>query len=161
MERYSRGLVPSDPRSLSRALDFEFLKLERSLDSIIGAGGSGISVGSGGIELTVTAGAPLGGNRAVYIASDGLAYYADQANATARFTCGVTTAAAAMGNPVTILIEGVMTEPTWSWTTGDVVWLGATGLLTQVVPTVDYLFQVGTPAGPTKLRIEPHFIAKI
>lgn len=112
----------------------------------------------GGLTIVRTAGEALGGHRAAYVAGDGLIYHANP-NSTARFTIGVTTGAAALGADVTIQCEGVIIEPSWSWSGSEVVWLAANGVLTQVVPTTGTALQVGIPAGPTALRIEPELIA--
>lgn len=110
--------------------------------------------------VTFEAGEALGGHRAVYIADDDLAYHANP-NATARFTIGVTTGSASLGTDTEIQCDGVMTELSWSWAGTEVVWLAANGQLTQVVPTTGTAFQVGVPAGPTSLRLEPEVIAKL
>lgn len=114
-----------------------------------------------GLVISRTAGAALGGHRAVYVLlSDGKAYYANP-DATARFTIGITTGAASSGAPVSIQCDGVMVEPSWSWSGSEVVWLGANGTLTQTVPTSGTAFQIGVPTGPTSLRLEPELIAKL
>ena len=156
---YTRGSRPSRVESLPAYLDHEFLSIQRAFGNLPSAaiGGGGVSSDS----LIITAGEALGGDRAVYVAADGKAYYADQSNATARLVCGVTTGAAASGAAVTVRIQSTLVEPTWAWTVSDIVWLSTTGLLTQTVPTSGYLVQVGVPVGPTQLRIEPQFIAKI
>lgn len=120
------------------------------------------TLGIGGENtLVAIAGDALGGQVAVYLAGDGKAYKADKTSALSRLVVGVTTGAAVLGAPATIQIGGIMTEGSWSWLGTEVVWLGVSGLLTQTIPSTDYLVQVGVPAGPTKLRIEPQLIAKV
>ena len=109
--------------------------------------------------FTATAGEALGGNRVVYIAGDGKAYHANP-DATSLLVSGLSKGAAALGAVVTIQLEGIFTEPTWTWSAAP-VFLSTTGLLTQTVPTSGYCFQVGTPVGPTSIRIEPRLIARI
>jgi hypothetical protein len=113
-----------------------------------------------GDSLTVTAGQALGGHRAVYIAADGKAYYAAP-DATSRLTIGITTGAASLSAPVTIQTGGEVDEPSWTWAATGPVWLAASGQLTQILPTTGYLFQVGIPMGPTRLRIEPQLVAQL
>jgi hypothetical protein len=110
--------------------------------------------------LTAIAGEALGGHRAVYIAADGKAYYAGPTT-HARLCSGITTGAASIGTTATIQTDGEIIEPSWSWIDSEVVWLAATGLLTQTVPTTGMAFQVGVPMGPTRLRIEPQIIAQL
>lgn len=113
-----------------------------------------------GATIARVAGEALGGNRAVRVASDNKVYYANP-DATSRFTVGLTTGAVILGANAPIQVEGEMEEAGWSWSDGEIVWLAASGTLTQTVPTSGHLFQVGIPMGPTRLRIEPQLIAKI
>lgn len=113
-----------------------------------------------GQTISVIAGETINGQRAVYIANDGKAYLADKTQASCRQTIGISAGAAALGAVVTIQTDGIYTEPTWTWGLGP-VWLTTTGQLSQTVPTVDYLVQVGVPVGPTKLRLEPLLVAKV
>jgi len=113
------------------------------------------------VTTSAAAGEALGGQRAVYVSNAGQALYSDKNLDICRRTIGLTTGAAASGATATIQTEGVMIEASWAWTGDEPVWLGATGLLTQTVPTTGYLFQVGIPIGPTKLRIEPQLVAKL
>jgi len=108
-----------------------------------------------------TAGETLGGHRALYIANDGKAYYADPTAPTSKLLAGITTGAATVGGAAAVQTEGVITEPSWNWTSAGSVWLAASGQLTQTVPTSGYLVQVGVPMGPTKLRIEPQLVAQL
>ena len=166
---YRKGIRPVQPESFPTFVDRELERLGLVSNQIVDALKSVNTTATGtaaivatGDDITAPAGETLGGNRAVYVAADGKAYYADRSTATARFMCGVTVGAAAIGSTATIRIQAVLTDATWSWTTGDIVWLSTTGLLTQVLPaTPGYLAQVGVPVGPTRLRIEPQLIAKI
>ena len=121
---------------------------------LTGGGGAGI-VG----EITVDAGETLGGNRAVRIGTDNMAYYGDPTLDTCRLVAGLTTGAASVGNPVTVQTDGIMTEASWNWVGTEVVWLTGTGQLTQTPPATGYLMQVGVPLGPDRLRIEPQLVA--
>ena len=113
-----------------------------------------------GQTISVVAGEAINGQRAVYIANDGRAYLADKTQAACRQTVGLSAGAAAIGALMTIQTDGIYTEPTWAWGLGP-VWITTAGQLSQTVPTVDYLMQVGVPVGPTKLRIEPLLVAKV
>jgi hypothetical protein len=108
----------------------------------------------------VGAGEALGGHRAVYVASDGMAYYGNP-DATSRLVAGITTGAASLGADVTIQTFGEIEEASWAWNDDGPVWLAANGQLTQTLPATGYLFQVGQPMGPTKLRIEPQLVAQL
>ena len=106
-----------------------------------------------------TAGAVISGHRAVYVSTTDGKVYPSIPDATSRFCIGVTIGAAASGASVSVRVSGIITEPSWTWTMAQPVWLGASGALTQTQPTTGALFQVGVPLGATALRIEPQLLA--
>lgn len=123
---------------------------------------NGRPTGATSAPVTANAGEALSGHRGVYVAADGLAYYADPANETGRLLSGITTGAAALGASASIQTDGAVDEPSWAWTAGGgPVWLGTAGALTQTVPVAGLLIQVGIPMGPTRLRIEPQVVARV
>lgn len=108
------------------------------------------------ITSTVIAGETLSGHRAVTVHLDGMAYYAsndDLGDATRQVW--LTLGAALTGTDVEIQPLGVITEPSWNWT-DDPVFLGVSGVLTQVPPTSPaFMIQLGQPTGPTTLMFNP------
>ena len=128
------------------------------------AGAQGPIGPAGGAALTVTAGAALSGHRVVYLdAAEKAQYASNQTASHALIALGLTLGAAALDDPVDVQRSGEVTEPSWSWTLEQPVYLGATGLLTQTAPTSPALFQriVGFPTAATKLFLalrEPVFI---
>lgn len=112
--------------------------------------------GGGSSDILKVATTALGGQRVVI--SDGAsnaAYASNQVLAHRDFVLGVTTGAASAGATVTVKRSGEMTEPTWSWSVGN-VWLGVNGLLTQTPPVPPALFSriIGTAIAPTVVRID-------
>jgi hypothetical protein len=104
------------------------------------AGPPGSGEGGAAVVVTGTAGTALSGHRAVVRNTSGAWVYAD--NQTAGhigLPIGITTGAAASGDPVSVVMVGELTEPSWSWTPGP-IFLGAAGALTQSVPTSPALF---------------------
>jgi len=140
------------------ALNRVRIALEGQIAAVVGGGG-GAPVNDD--TLTAVAGETLGGHRAVYLNDAGQALYADASLDTCRRTIGLTTGAAAFGATATLQFEGVLVNVGWTWTGNEPVWLAATGLLTQTVPTSGYLFRVGVPMGATKLRVDPLLVAKL
>lgn len=68
----------------------------------------------------------------------------------------LTTGAWAAGVPATVVAAGIVTEPTWSWTPGLPVFLGANGALTQAPPTApQFLRWVAAVVDPTSLNFRP------
>lgn len=105
----------------------------------------------------ITAGEPLGGHRVVVADETGRAIHADPANLShASRILGMTTGAAAQGNPAEVVRAFEMEEQSWAWTPGAAVFLGATGVLTQSVPEVPeaaFSLIVGFALTPTRLFI--------
>lgn len=120
---------------------------------------------AGDLAISVTAGAALGGHRIVYLDSNYEAQYAsNQVASHALIALGLTLGAASMGASVDVQRSGEVTEPSWSWTLEQPVYLGDNGQLTQTAPTSPALFQriVGFPTAATKLFLalrEPVFLA--
>lgn len=66
---------------------------------------------------------------------------------------GITkTSAAAAGAEVTFVSEGILTDPSFTFTPGP-IYLGAGGSLTQVKPTSGLLVQVATAYTPTEILV--------
>ena len=113
------------------------------------------------VSTSAIAGEILNGQRAVYVAADGKAYLADQSSVTSVRTMGLCQGAVILGATASIQTCGVLTEPSWTWTGDALVWLAASGQLTQTPPTTGYLVKVGVPVGPTKLLIAPQIMARL
>jgi len=110
--------------------------------------------GSDNIHQAVAA-VELGGHRVVVLDAAGEAIYADRSILSHRDkVLGVTTGAASAGADATIRTYGELTEPSWSWTLDEPVFLGLTGLLTQTVPTSGFVLRIGFPTAATSLFID-------
>jgi hypothetical protein len=135
-------------------------RVEINADGFIRLGdGSALpaTVLSSGVSKKVAAFA-LGGNRVVAFRSDGLVEHASNTTAGHQhLSVGVTTGAVSLGAVADVLSLGEMTEGSWSWTPGQLVFLGVNGLLTQTVPTApSFLRVVGVAVTSTTLFISPH-----
>ena len=107
-----------------------------------------------GVILAV-AGINLSGHRIVYIAADGLAYYADKDSiGTVLNAVGLTTGAANQGTDAVILPIGKIDEPSWAWDVTKLVYLGNNGLLTQTIPDSGVILQIGIPLSATRLLVD-------
>lgn len=120
----------------------------------------GPSTGGGSastLTVTGTAAQALSGHSAVYRRSDGLIDYASADNlACMNESIWVTTGAAAMGDDVTAVTFGEMSEPSWSWSPGVPIFLGVGGALTQTPPTepvAGFLAVLGYAPIPTKMFV--------
>lgn len=96
-------------------------------------------VGGDAAALVLTrtaAGAGLSGHRVVYPATATEVDYADPGVPEQRGApMWLSLQAAAAGQPVRVLLRGVVTEPSWTWTAHAPVYLGVAGQLTQTPPT--------------------------
>lgn len=104
--------------------------------------------------ISYPAGAALGGHRAVVIES-GTAVYADKDTPLHRASViGITQGAASMGVQVAIQTYGELTEPSWTWTPKQPIFLAANGLLTQTVPTSGFQLILGFAISATTIFID-------
>ena len=110
--------------------------------------------------VAAVAGEDLGGHRAVRLGSDGRAYYALQSlEADCLALVGLTTGAAAAGDPVPIRDGGPMEEPSWNWTPDAPVYLAGVGQLSQEPPAAGPVVVMGQAVSPTRMVItlQPRF----
>ncbi len=100
---------------------------------------------------TVVAAEALGGHRAVTV--DG--YYAGNNIAGhAGKILGITTGAASAGAVATVQTHGKLTEPSWNWLVGSMVFLSTNGQLTQTPPTDGFRIILGRPVTATTLFVD-------
>lgn len=120
------------------------------------SGSGGAAATATAVRLTLTAGATLSGHRVVKVDASGNAVYADNTTSGDGYKAlGITTGAANIGLPVEVQTSGELEEPTWSWTPGDTIYLGVTGLLTAVLPTSPVtLLVVAKAITATKILVE-------
>jgi hypothetical protein len=105
------------------------------------------------VVVAYTAGEALGGHRVVKVVG-GEAFYADPADVVdAHLVTGVTVHAASMGGNVRVQILGHMEESSWSWDAEEPIYLGATGVLTQVPAAGGVLVMVAVPVSSDTIII--------
>lgn len=102
------------------------------------------------------AGEALGGNRVVRADTNGKAVYASNTVAASQNLLGITTGSASLGATATVQRSGIMAEPSWSWTAGQLIYLGTNGVMTQVYPAgATIVIIVGFALTPTSIHISP------
>jgi len=118
-------------------------------------GVAGVDGLPGGVVIQCTAGEALGGHRGVVLNAVAEAVYASNAvPAHLHKVLGLTTGAAILGATATVQTGGEMVEPTWAWTLDAPIFLGTSGLLTQVEPTTGFSLVVAFPVTATKIFIK-------
>lgn len=98
---------------------------------------------AGGTVFTKTAGMNLSGHHVVKLTANDEAVYADnELLSDTHIVVGITLGAASIGTDVDIQSFGELQEPSWSWTPGGAIYLGANGALTQAVPVSPAVFSL-------------------
>lgn len=117
-------------------------------------GAQGISAGA----ILRTVSTPVGGHRLV-VSIAGQVLYADPSNiAHMGKLLGITMGAAIAGGSVEIRSDGEVQEPSWSFVVDQPVYLGASGLPTQVVPSAPgaaFLQVIGFASASNRVLINP------
>ena len=104
--------------------------------------------GPPGAGLAVLAAEALGGHRVV--TADGLHCTPQDADRA----IGITTGAAALGQSASVLPSGPMTEPSWTWTPGLPLFIGAAGVLTQTAPPTGKVRRIAFALTATLINID-------
>jgi hypothetical protein len=105
---------------------------------------------SGSVEL-YSAGAVLGGHRIV-IVDAGLARYADASNVShAHRVVGMTIGAVDAGMPAQVQTGGLITEPSWTWTPDQPLYLREAGQIGHTPPTSGFVLSVGFAVSATQI----------
>ena len=114
-----------------------------------------IGFNSNTFDVSVTAGADLGGHRVVYFSEAGIVY-ASASFLDAQALLGVTLHAALSGASVLVRLFGSLSDPSWNWYSGP-VYLGENGHITQIVPTIGFVQEIGSVINPKTIavRIQP------
>jgi hypothetical protein len=115
-------------------------------------GPQGIPGPAGGAALAITAGQDLGGHRAV-ITTNGLAYYADNTDAThVNRVIGITSGAVSAGGSASVITLGDITGLS-GLTPDEAIYLSAAGVLTQTVPASGFIQQLGTAIATDRMAV--------
>ena len=103
--------------------------------------------GPPGAGLAVLAAEALGGQRVV--TAEGLHCNPQDADRA----IGITIGSAAQGQSASVLPSGPMTEPSWSWTPGLPLFIGAAGVLTHSAPASGKVRRVAFALSATLINI--------
>lgn len=112
--------------------------------------------GDGGV-INAVSGEAIQAGRVVYTADDGKVYLDDATVARDTPPIGIALdTVTAADSPIRVQVSGVVPLPSATLSAGQPVFLGPVGALTQTEPSPPARsVVVGTPAGPTALRVEP------
>lgn len=110
---------------------------------------------SGGSSLVKIAGAALSGHRVVRASSATDVLYCDaNTPGDSGRALGMTLGAAAMGAPVSLATDGSeVAEPTWTWTPGQRIYIGAAGALVSNPAGLSWSQVVAVAESATKVYV--------
>jgi hypothetical protein len=131
------NLLSSEDDTVQKALD--------TLDDI---------VSSGSDVMQVIAGQDLSAGRAVFLDTDGLAYYADQDNLAHKDSVlGVTVQAILTNDAGNVQVSGMLVDENWNFTSNNPLFVGMNGDITQTVPETGYICKLGWAMSQTVIFI--------
>lgn len=108
----------------------------------------------GGVGYWLKAAVAIGGHRAIAVDQNGLAVYGDCRDiGQVKRVIGISLNAADEGGMVRVIREGEISEASWDWDSGKVIYLGENGVLTQSAPNVGFSLIVGFPVGAQKIIV--------
>jgi hypothetical protein len=92
-------------------------------------------------------------SKAIFWGADGKLYTASNSNAMcANGVAGVSRQSGTLGNEIEFTSIGIHTEPSWTFTAGDAVYLGTAGNITQSAIS-DIALQIGVATSATSIQI--------
>jgi hypothetical protein len=100
--------------------------------------------------ITLTAGSALSALR-IIVSNNGVAEYADNVT-NYQSIAGISITSAGIGSQIEVQTSDELLDNSWNWVLGS-IYLGANGVLTQTVPTVGSILEVGVALSPTKMMI--------
>ena len=121
----------------------------------------GTIVNSDSLQFKYTSTGPVSAPRVVYAAVGGPALADKDTVSHQDKLLGVTiTSAAGSGEEVTVVTEGKIDDPSFSFTPGP-IWLGNSGLLTQTKPTTGLLVQMAVAISATLIMVNIQMAIKL
>ena len=105
-----------------------------------------------GVTGSYLAGATISGHRALMLGASGSVLHADP-NSVGYLFVGISTSATATGQTAIVVLDGVVSEPTWAWPVGAALYVSLGGVLTTTAPTVGVLQQVAVATSPTDIIV--------
>lgn len=99
--------------------------------------------------------ADLGGHRAVRFNDDGVNYADSSELGHKAGAIGITRGASDLGELAEVQVFGVLQEGGWNWTPGEWIYVGSSGLLTQVSPTSGWSQRIAIAETSTRIFVSP------
>lgn len=96
---------------------------------------------------------PLSGHRVLKITPNGADYASSAVVSDAASVIGISVDAADTGQPIRVQTDGELSEPSWTWTVGQLIYNGVDGVLTQESTSSGYSLVVGVAIETTTILI--------
>ena len=98
--------------------------------------------------VRIVAAVPLGGHRVVTV----FGQYAEPGDEDVL--AGITTGAVSAGDETYAVRQGIINEPSWSWTPGQPIFIASSGILTQSAPTSSRIRRVAWALTSTSINVD-------
>lgn len=105
------------------------------------------------LEISGVAGEGLSALRAVGLFDTGYMYVSSNNILHRNVGVGITKTGVILGDTVTIVTGGILSDVSWNWDTTKPIYLGNNGILTQTEPTTGFSQVVAQPVSSKKIRV--------
>ena len=136
---------PLDPQTLTRKAVIDEITHDK-LDEVVAAV-------SGPDTTTFVAAENISATKLVYSSGASEVSLADPSAKPQACVIGVAQNTVASGGNSQVITSGTLSDSTFNFTAGEILYLGASGNITSVVPTVGVLTVVGEALGDNKILI--------
>jgi hypothetical protein len=92
--------------------------------------------------------------RIVLLDTSSSCMYADKAAYTSAMSHGMSITSGNYGNNIDIVVEGVVSDASFTFTLGEQLYLSSTGAITSTAPTVGFLSKIGYSLGSGAIYIK-------
>lgn len=135
---------------------FAQIRLDKRKVALLAVARQGPAGRDGTTTIVKTCGVNISGHKVVTVNNAGNVIYADNTiPAHANKVIGVTINAALTNQQVTIVPNGEISDPSFSWLPDYPIFLGTNGALTQMVPATGFFLIVGFPTSSTSMVVRP------
>lgn len=129
--------------------------------SVINIYPPGTVINQASLQFKYTSIGPVSAPRVLYAAPGGPDIADKDTTSQQEKILGVTiTSAAGSGEEVSVVTEGKIDDPSFSFTPGP-IWLGNSGVLTQTRPTTGLLVQIGVAISATLINVNIQMAIKL
>lgn len=149
--------LTANPAGVTGEVDWvASIRMVSTSDQLIQAASGGAIVSSDKYLMSdaYTAASALSAYRIVKREGSQIQYASSAVTGDAFKILGLLISPIASGSSGAAVVEGFLSNEAWNWTTGDPIFLGTDGTLTQTAPSSGFICQVATPIAPTEISLD-------